>query len=321
MSGNRRLVLVALSSDPKVETTSSFLHEYWTADGRVLQKEVGLGWAWLFSLSHLLPTHPSMSALASLVDAQLQTYWREEGHCPIVRLYDDWQIPVDVWNGRWKIMDQAMMGWASFERRDVPVELREPWFVTTTASDVAAMFGKHADDFFAQPDDEVSICANGTVRWDGYADVWTLIGAPELYGKLTAQKFIERRKRQSIAATMPPTVADHPFARAAIEGMRALGGTHRSDGRYPWCIDTPIGPLWYSVSPRAIFCRWENVDDAVDQIGQGNVDPNYGKWNHFADATIQAGTAAELLKEIEWTLRRLTPVAKTIEWEGAVRGE
>lgn len=319
MSGKRELVLVAWSGNRSFMGTPSLRDKIAGTKHNVLNKQnIGLVWSWLFSLPYALPTHPSFPLLSVLVDAELRDYLAGDQPSPVVCVYERWQIPIEIWNGAWKAVDTGMLGWGSFQQRDIPSYLRYPWTVTATASEFAALFGKYANDLSAKPSDEVRIGADGFIHCASPADPSEGTELPQVYGRLAANEYIAELRDSSRTST-PPFEGDTPFTQTLVNGMRAIGGKPATTGAYDWCLDTPIGALLYSVSRRAILCRWDDVAEAASQIGAKDMNPHSGKWNHYVDEAPTKEEAEKIVNDIGRVVSNLRSPTEKRVWEGGVR--
>jgi peptidoglycan/xylan/chitin deacetylase (PgdA/CDA1 family) len=324
MSNNRDLILVAWSGDRKCLGTRSLKDSFKTSHEQVIaERDYGLVWSCLFALPFSLPKHPALSKLAERVGDELDAHLVDASPSPIVRVYEQWSAPPALWNGEWKAADAAMLGWGTFQQRHIPVTLRCPWTCVTNASDLGVLFGKFASDMYARPSDEVLIAPNGMIQCNGPADPLNGGLFPQVYGRLMANQWIES-ERQYMSSTSTPPNETNKFMRAVVKGMQALGGKFVSaDAPYEWYLNTPIGKLRYSFSPRTIFCRWDNVDEAVAQLGR-DVNPHSGKWNHYVfDGVIgeypTEDDAALLVKRIGQDIAGLRVGVEEEEGEGDVR--
>ena len=314
----RELILVAWSGNRRFMGLPSLEDQFGgTAQhGAFRGHEEGHVWTLLFSLPSHLPEHPSIAELSKLVSYELVEHFRNGEPPPRVHLYERWQAPSEIWDGTWKASDPAMFGWAAFQFRDIPGALRIPWPCTAMVMEFADVFGKYASDFHLNPSDELIICADGMVRCDAPADPVGGQMLPHLYGRITSDQYRAKREEEAALFNALPHQGSTPFARAAMAGLRALGAKYQ-EGPYEWRIHTAIGVLLCSIHANAILCRWENIDEAVRQLGR-DVNPNTGKWNFYAGNATEK-TAEKIVRDIDRELAMLRGPTEKRVWDGRVR--
>jgi hypothetical protein len=324
MIDKRELVLVAWSGDRQFLGVPSLQRSFMAPDSMaVAKRDIGIVWSILFTSPTLLPHHPSLPRLAAIVDTQVRSYLANDGRAPMLRLYERWQVPEEVRTGAWTAADEAMLGWGTFQLRDVPRSFRWPWSTSTSIVELAILFGVTPEYFHAGAEERVKLSADGRIEVPGPSSMFEDGEYPFVYGRVIADQWSAARATNK---PLPEAEAewrldDDAFTKTAMKQLRALGGHYDGDSMYGWAINTPIGPLRYSVRNGAIFTRFENTEEAARQLGQ-MINPNSGKFNHYASSKTKSKTdeARRLVAFIANTIASLTPMPEESRvWEGAVR--
>lgn len=96
------------------------------------------------------------------------------------------------------------------------------------------------------------------------------------------------------------------FVKQANALIENLGGTISfRDERYPWRLETQVGPLFLFVEentiggPGTVFTRFENPSDAKQLV---ECNPYSGKWNHHF---FDGWTVKDALEHLEFWLRKV----------------